>query len=399
LRRALVAATLVAANAVAAPPRLDPAALQKLVARGKETHSNALLVWQHGKLVVEEYFGTPPHAEPLMSCTKSVVALAVAKLVDEHKIASFDQAVSDFYPEWKQGQKRKITLRHLLTQTSGLQNEPNTGVEIYPAPDAIKLALAAELSDAPGTRFSYNNKATNLLAGVIQIASGRRMDRYIADEILAPLGISDGKWEELDKAGNPYAMSGLFLSGADFLKIGRLVLGGGAVDGKRVLSEASMRALLAPSPLYPGYGMLWWRMPRWHVSVVDGERLAEMKRAGLDDKFVAAMATIKDQPIHSEDELIAKLQKALGDDWMPRFNAARAKAKLLTDKWSPEIVGYNANGYLGEYLIVLPRAELVAVRLVDSSDHYDDKTDGFDDFFADVRALVEPSASSSSSSP
>jgi CubicO group peptidase (beta-lactamase class C family) len=373
------------------PPPIDRAVLEKLMARGKETHSAALLVWQHGKLVAEDYFGTPLHRGSLMSCTKSVVALAVAKLVDAGKIRSFDQPVSDFYPEWKQGQKRNITLRHLLTHTSGLQNEPNTTVEIYPAPDGIKLALAAELSDPPGTRFAYNNKAMNLIAGVIAQVSGQRMDRYIAEQILQPLGIRDASWEadNFDKAGTPYAMAGLSLSGAEFLQIGRLVLGNGAVEGKRIISEKSMQALVGQgSPVYPGYGLLWWRIPKWHVRVVDEARLADMKRAGLDERFIAAMATLKDQPL-AEADLPATLRKALGDDWLPRVQAARAKTQLLTDKWSPEFVGVNANGYLGQYLIVLPAAQLIAVRLVDGGERYDDKTDGFEDFFDQVRALVE----------
>lgn len=390
----VVAAALPALAAPPAPKAIDRAALQRLVEHGRASHSSALVVWQRGKIVVEEYFGTPPHPGPLMSCTKSVVALAVAKLVDQGKLKSFDQPVSDFYPEWKQGQKRAITLRHLLTHTSGMQNVPNnTPAEIYPAPDAIKLALAAELSDPPGTRFEYNNKAMNLLAGVIQLASGRRMDRYVEEEILRPLGIVDGKWEELDKAGNPYAMSGLSLTAAGFIKIGRLVLGNGAVDGKRVLSEASARALVAQgTPLYPGYGLGWWRVPRWHVSVVDDTRLAEMKRAGVDEKFVAAMATLKDRPLRSEEDVETALRQALGDDWQPKFMAARKKCKLLDDKWSPDFIGWTANGYLGQYLVVLPKAELVAVRMVDPSERYDDKTDGFDDFFHDVRALVDAGA-------
>jgi CubicO group peptidase (beta-lactamase class C family) len=229
--RLMVTATVLAGwSAVAgAAPQIDPAALDNLVARARATHSNALLVWQHGKLIREEYFGTRPHGEPLMSTTKSIVALAIGKLVDDGKLRSFDQPVSDFYPEWKQGQKRSITIRHLLTHTSGLQNENNAGIEIYPAPDAIKLALAAELSDPPGTRFSYNNKATNLLAGIVQRASGQRMDRYIADQIFRPLGIVDARWVELDPAGTPYAMSGLMMTAADLLKIGQLVLGNGSL--------------------------------------------------------------------------------------------------------------------------------------------------------------------------
>ena len=388
----LAVGTAFAADHQHRPSRpIKPAALKRLVERGRQSHSNALLVWQNGRMVTEEYFGTPPHLEPLMSSTKSVVALAVAKLVDDGKLKSFDQPVSDFYPEWKQGQKQTITLRQLLDHTSGLQNVPNTTVEIYPAPDAVKLALAAELSDPPGTRFAYNNKAVNLLAGIIAIAAGQPMDRYIDQNILRPLGITDAKWEEHDKAGNPYAMSGLALSGADFIKIGRLVLGNGSFEGKRILSARSLGQLLAAGgPLYPGCGLLWWRIARSHLFVVDDAALADMKRRGVDPAFAAAMTRLKDRPMKSVTELNAAMREVLGDGWGKQLQAARAKgAKVVSQHWSPDFVGYNTNGYLGEYLVVLPEANLAAVRLVDASDHYDEKTDGFEDFIDDVRALVE----------
>jgi CubicO group peptidase (beta-lactamase class C family) len=377
----------------AQPPRIDPAALQRLIAGGKASHSSALLVWQKGHFVTEQYYGTPPHPGMMMSVTKSVVALAVGKLVDAGKLG-FDQPVSDFFPEWKQGQKRKITIRHLLTHTSGLQNEPNTTVEIYPAPDGIKLALAAELSNPPGTVFSYNNKAMNLLAAIVEAAAGKPMDRYIIEDVLKPIGIN-AAWEpqDRDKAGHPYAMSGLLMTGADLVKVGRLVLGNGAVDGKRVLAEKTMQAIVAQgSPLYPGYGLLWWRIPKWKTSTVTAARLDAMKSAGVDASFITAMTALRDRPLRSQADVYAALQQTLGDKWVDAYQAARAKTKVFDDAWSPDIVGVAGNGYLGQYLVVLPAADLVAVRLVDGSDKYDDKTDGMEDFETLVRALVEPQA-------
>ena len=96
-----------------------------------------------------------------MSATKSVVALAIVLLLDEGKLASLDEPVSNIFAEWKQGRKRDITVRMLLDHTSGLQNVANAGEELEAAPDLVKLALAAELSSDPGTTFSYNTKATN----------------------------------------------------------------------------------------------------------------------------------------------------------------------------------------------------------------------------------------------
>src|SRR5262249_39826503 len=159
------------------------------------------------------FHGAPRRIES-MSVTKSIVSMAFGRLLALGKLKTLDEPVHTFYPEWRQGRKREITIRQLLTQTSGLQADPMTGTEIDGSPDLVHLALCAELADAPGSRFFYNNKATNLLAGIVHRVSGRRLDEFIKQEIFAPLQISDVRWER-DHAGNPDAMSGLEIRPAD----------------------------------------------------------------------------------------------------------------------------------------------------------------------------------------
>jgi CubicO group peptidase (beta-lactamase class C family) len=167
--------------AVTLPPATN-SALQQLLERGRQTSSDAVLVWKDGREIGHYYRGDhAPRPIELMSVTKSVVALGIGQLLDQGKIQSLQQPVADFYPEWRQGRKRAITVRMLMDHTSGLQNVPRADVEIHPAPDAIQLALAAELSSAPGAAASYNNKAVNLLAGIIEKASGQPMDVFFRD--------------------------------------------------------------------------------------------------------------------------------------------------------------------------------------------------------------------------
>lgn len=90
------------------------------------------------------------------------------------KLTSIDEPVHAFFPEWRQGRKRDITVRMLMEHTSGLQNVPMTTLEIYPSPDFVQLALCAELDAEPGTTFAYNNKAVNLLAGIVERADDER---------------------------------------------------------------------------------------------------------------------------------------------------------------------------------------------------------------------------------
>ena len=68
----------------------------------------------------------------------------------------------------------------------------------------MKLALDATMSDAPGTRFSYNNKAANLLAGLVEKAAGRKLDDFLKQRLFTPMEITDFKWQR-DLAGNRMA--------------------------------------------------------------------------------------------------------------------------------------------------------------------------------------------------
>src|SRR5580765_2335722 len=120
----------------------------ELLQRAAATHSDAVLVLKDGKPLAEYYSKAGKRKIELMSCTKSIVNFGIGRLIDQGKIKSLDQPVYEFYPEWKQGRKQLITIRHLLDHTSGLQ-ALRTTEEIYPAPDFIQLALAAEMETDP----------------------------------------------------------------------------------------------------------------------------------------------------------------------------------------------------------------------------------------------------------
>lgn len=240
-------------------PPLNPRALEALLNRAEETNSEAIIIYKDNKLIVEKYFakGRPDKLIETMSCTKSIVGLAIACLLADKELESLDIPVHHFYPEWNQGRKKFITVRHLATMTSGLQNVPDTRVEIYPSPDFIQLALAAELSHPPGEVWEYNNKAVNLLSGIIQKATGKRLDMYIAERIFKPIGITKFEWE-VDKAGNPMIMAGCKLMPPDFVKIGLLVLNEGRYNNKEIIPKQFITEMLTPCKQYAGYGILWW---------------------------------------------------------------------------------------------------------------------------------------------
>ena len=296
----------------------DEEKLENLRIAAEAAGSHAVVIVQNHEVIAEWYFGHEKQPIETMSVLKSLVSLGIGNLLLNGDIDSLDQPVHEFYPEWKQGRKQDITILHLLNHTSGLQNVRNAGEEIYPSPNAIQLALAAELVSDPGSEFSYNNKAVNLLAGIIHVASGQRMDNFFVDQFFGPMAIDEYQWD-FDASGNPRAMAGLALHAHDLAKFGRLVLNQGAWNKQQLVSSTYIEAMLSESqPHMPGVGLLWW---------------------------------------------------------------------IFKDRGEP--IAYFGQGCLGQFLLIVPEHNLVAVRQVAQNDHYDPETDGFGALISLVLKLVD----------
>jgi CubicO group peptidase (beta-lactamase class C family) len=362
-------------RASAAEAKIDPRALEELRRAAEESGSDALVVLADGKLVGEWTFGRPAGRIETMSVTKSIVALAVGRLLDAGKIRSLDQPVSDWFPEWKQGRKRQVTLRMLLEQTSGLQAERTTGGEVYPAPDFVQLALAAELADEPGSKFFYNNKATNLLAGLIERAAGKKLDQLVADEIFAPLGITDWEWLH-DKAGNPHAMAGLRLPPRDLAKLGQLMLDGGRWRGKTILSAAFVEQATRPSAKNPRYGLLWWLLGDVSTTI-DASVVAAWRKGGVEEPFIEKTRPLWNKTWPSADAFFADAGKVFGgerglEEWYDHtWRRGLPDGKIL----GLRTVGFYGDGWLGQFVVVLPKERIVAVRMRRGTGGPDDDKD------------------------
>ncbi|HEY0197271.1 MAG TPA: serine hydrolase domain-containing protein [Rhodanobacter sp.] len=393
--------SMLVATCPARAATLSPAAssaLQQLLARGRQTHSSAVLVLQDGHELGHYYpDDKAPGPIELMSVTKSVVALGIGQLIDQGKIKSLDQPVADFYPEWKQGRKKDITIRMLLNHTSGLQTFARTDVEVYPAPDAIQLALAAELSSTPGTEPLYNNKAVNLLAGVIARASGMPMDVFFRDGLFKAMDIDPGHWDT-DKTGHPYAMAGLPLNAADLAKLGELVLGNGMWRGQQLISGHYVETMLAASTPEDNVGLLWWRERQWMHFDTDPAGFDLLRKRGVPEATVRKLQTgLKNAHFTNESDMQDGIAKVLGPDArsiMANELVARGIGpyRLFKITRGP-VVAYDGNGDGGQYVVVVPKAHLVAVRQIDANGDAESAGQGDDDFVDQVIRLAEAEGS------
>jgi len=392
--KAEAAARLARANPGGGLPRstpaaegLDEAALAALLKAAEDADSHGLVLLRNGRLVGEWYFGS--HRSPIeaMSATKSVTSLAVGLLLQDGKLRSLDEPVATFFPEWNTGTRASVTVRHLLNHTSGLVADRTTEA-IYASPDFVKHALQSEVTQ-PGEAFFYNNSAVNLLAGVVGVAAGKRMDLYLQERLFNPLGITDVTWT-LDPAGNPHGMSGLQIHPADFAKLGQLMLDGGVWQGKRLLDAGWVAQSTArPSqPFNPMCGLLWWLTSSGARYSFAEDFFREMEARKVEPAMVEKLAPLRGTEL-TRSELLPRINELLGPEGITTFQVALAKAKVtLRQKVTRGYDGFAALGYLGQVLLVLPEQKLVAVRMTHGSEELSPEQVEFPEFSNLVRQLV-----------
>jgi hypothetical protein len=144
------------------------------------------------------------------------------------------------------------------------------------------------------------------------------------------------------------------------------------------------------TPLYTACGLLWWRYPKTTKSIVDSAKLAQMRKDGVDAGFVQKVEPLENTSFNSNEDYYAALEKTLGKDWSEQLTKALGKTGygLSRKVFGEEIIGYYAAGFRGNFLLVMPKAKLVAVRVVGNSKGYDFKTDGFEDFLQSAAELT-----------
>lgn len=268
---------------------LDPAPLCEIGTRfeaWKEANAHAVLVLRHGKLVYEKYFagedqewGTwsvgaiqhaPNRKHDVRSISKSVVSLLTGIAIDRGWL-SLDQSVLAFFPEHadlRNAQKDRITIRHLLTMSSGLAwdeslpyaDRRNSETAMNLAPDAARYVLEQPLWNEPGVNYNYSGGSAVLLAAILHKVSGGMDINMLSKTLLFDsLGITDFEWAEWN--GRPVIASGLRLRARDLARIGQMMLDKGRWQGRQVVPEKWATESIAPqingqSPFF--YGYQWW---------------------------------------------------------------------------------------------------------------------------------------------
>jgi CubicO group peptidase (beta-lactamase class C family) len=272
------------------PGRL--AALTATIRAWPELGVHAIVIERDGRLIYEEYFDgfdekwgeplgrvrmTRDSMHDLRSITKSVVSALAGVAVAAGDIKSLDQPVVEWFPEYPElnnAERRRVTLDHLLSMTSGMDwnenvpyNDPrNDEIRMMRDQAPLRYALSRPFVAEPGSAHNYNGGLTQVMAAVIQRATRTSIKEYARTELFEPLGITEFEWLG-DVAGMPSAASGLRLRARDAAKFGSLYLHRGQWNGRAILPAdwiqlSTRRHVRLPAragdPGESGYAYFWW---------------------------------------------------------------------------------------------------------------------------------------------
>ncbi len=273
--------------------------LEQRIRSGEIANVHSVIVVQNGKTLAEWYFEGrderrgdaigvvkfgPETIHDVRSVTKSVVSILFGVAQAKGAVKDIDAPALDYFPEYQDlwtVDRRKITLRHLLSMTSGLHwdeatypytDRRNSETAMDYAPDRLRYVLEQPIDSAPGTEFRYSGGDVALIGAVIARATHMPLDEFAKRALFGPLGITRVEWLK-DNKGVPYAASGLRLVPRDMVKIGQLMLHNGKDSGRQIVPEAWAKVSTMPHALVENdggcgyhYGYFWWLVPRCETS-------------------------------------------------------------------------------------------------------------------------------------
>ncbi len=197
--------------------------LDSAIQKGIYPNIHSLLIARNDKLVHEKYWdgkdenwgsdvGVTIHAKDslhdIRSISKSIVSACIGIALEQGRIKSVEQKVFDFFPEYATldtGLKSGLTIKHLLTMSSGLawnedvpyDNPENSEIKMTRSPDPIAYVLSQPMEFSPGKVWQYNGGTTQVLAAIIKKTTGKSVDEFANEYLFQPclLYFNGGEWK------------------------------------------------------------------------------------------------------------------------------------------------------------------------------------------------------------
>ncbi len=232
---------------------------------------HSIIIYKNGTIPLEVYF--KPYnknvSHNMKSTSKGVISALIGIALREGYIESLDESAFSYFPEYdvkSSGRKSDITLRDLLTMSSGLKWEENSLNSMYTffvSKRIVKRVLNQPLVSEPGSKFNYNTGLTHLLSAIISKASGTSTLQFAERYLFQPLDIHNVQWKQ-DRDGFHIGGSELFLTPRAMTKFAVMYLDGGKYAGRQIVPKdwVTESTVTQMEGLFHGarvkYGYLWW---------------------------------------------------------------------------------------------------------------------------------------------
>lgn len=241
---------------------------------------NSVLVWENSKVVLEKYYNkfNENSRNVMRSVVKSILSICTGICVTKGIIKNLDEHIYkylDIFAEGIHPYHKAITIRHLLTMTSGIYW---VGGAHYHCPQLsvlrrsrnwIEHIAETDVAYVPGTKFNYSEFDVILLTAVLEKAINGDVFDFINENLYKQLNINSGRWWK-SKCGIYYSCAEAGegnggehertsnLTAEEMLRIGQLMIQRGMYDGKQIVSEKYIDECTSPSKHNSNYGYLWW---------------------------------------------------------------------------------------------------------------------------------------------
>ncbi len=281
------------------PFRFIPGVGQKQYSRLKRlldsmlvnTNTNAFLVIKNDSIIYEHFAANTSAntLHPSFSLAKSYIGTLVGIAIDKGIINSANDLVIKYLPELKENDSRfeKLTIQHVLDLRSGVdfdeeKETPFAGIaKLYYGSSLNNQVLRLKMKNEPGQVFEYQSINTQLLAMILERASGEKMTTLFTKYLWEPLGTESHAIWSLDDQKITKAFCCLNATASDFAKLGRLYLQKGNWSGNQLLSAKWVNETVnADTLMRKGYKNQWWanaRISYFNDSVSAAQQLNRLK--------------------------------------------------------------------------------------------------------------------------